>query len=97
MTEWLATQGHEVKPQACLALMDLMGVEGRLPETEAEPAGGRPPDLPVLLRDMTGGARQPGCGAPISRTSGWRRVFPCIWFAVMDWFQPVRTELGRCR
>src|SRR6266446_10938146 len=48
------------EPQARWAADGVAGHRSRVSEAEAEPAGGRPPDLPVLVERHHGGARQPG-------------------------------------
>jgi len=53
MTEWLATQGHEVNRKRVSRLMDLMGVEAVYPKPKLSQPGEGHRIYPYLLRDMT--------------------------------------------
>jgi putative transposase len=76
MTEWLATQGHEVNRRRISRLMDLKGIEAVYPKPKLSQAEEGHRIYPYLLRDTTV-ERVNQVWAPISRTSGWRGV-SCI-------------------
>src|SRR5579863_1662053 len=52
--------GPSSESQTRCAADGVAGHRGRVSEAEAEPAGRRPPDLPILVAGHHGGARQPG-------------------------------------
>src|SRR5580658_2169605 len=83
--------GPSSESQARFAADGVAGHRSRVSKTEAEPARGRPPDLPVLVARHHGGARQPGVehghhvhpdGAGLRVSGGGHGLV-----------QPVRTEL----
>src|SRR5688572_29016680 len=85
-------QGPCSEPQARLAAHESYGHRSGLPETEAEPTGGRTPDLPVPVTRHDGAAGQPGVehGYHVHSDGAGFRV-PGSGNGLV---QPVRTELG---